>query len=408
MPSSLADSSNTSAHAPMLRPATTGAGAGTAKSTLAAIPNVPFLVPQLRPMQPASAAAAHDAAALPGIRYTQVVVKPGDTLLSALARGGVSAADASRSLPKLKGQIDPRKLQPGDKLVLGFLAGQKEQSLAAVRWDSQHGKDASITLLPGAAKPVVATADAGLVVKTLAVLGSPSLPRTLTESGLPPQVSEQVVMAISQSRKPPVHGEMLTIVYKEPKDPHAGGTPRLSYASYRGRDGKAHTVSYTALPTPSDLKNIDVLPAAMVALWDPMPGARISSPFGWRIHPVFHTRMFHKGIDYEVGAGTPVIATADGIVEDVGWRGNYGNYIRVRHSGRLETAYAHMAGFSPIIAVGTPVRRGDVIGYVGMTGVATGPHLYYEVLVDGLQIDPEGSELKEATRHLSTQTAGVN
>ena len=101
MPSSLADSSNTSAHAPMLRPATTDAVAGTAKSTLAAIPNVPFLVPQLRPMQPASAAAAHDAAALPGIRYTQVVVKPGDTLLSALARGGVSAADASRSLPKL-------------------------------------------------------------------------------------------------------------------------------------------------------------------------------------------------------------------------------------------------------------------------------------------------------------------
>ncbi len=97
-------------------------------------------------------------------------------------------------------------------------------------------------------------------------------------------------------------------------------------------------------------------------------------------------------------AGTPVMAAADGVVEDVGRRGNYGNYILVRHSGRLETAYAHLAGFAPVVAAGTPVHRGDVIGYVGMTGVATGPHLYYEVIVDGRQIDPEGAALKQATR----------
>ena len=139
------------------------------------------------------------------------------------------------------------------------------------------------------------------------------------------------------------------------------------------------------------LQHVDVMPAAMVALWDPLPGAKISSPFGWRIHPVFHTRLFHKGCDYESRAGTPVMAAADGLVEDVGRRGNYGNYILIRHSGRLETAYAHLAGFAPSVSAGTMVRRGEVIGYVGMTGVATGPHLYYEVIVDGRQIDPEGA-----------------
>jgi murein DD-endopeptidase MepM/ murein hydrolase activator NlpD len=213
------------------------------------------------------------------------------------------------------------------------------------------------------------------------------------------------MLALSQSRKPPVHGEMLKIVYQVPMDPNAGLTPRLSYASYQGRDGKAHVVRYAATATPAPLQHIDVVPAALVALWNPLPGARISSPYGWRLHPVFHTRLFHKGVDYEAGAGTPIMAAADGIVEDLGRRGNYGNYIRLRHSGRLETAYAHLAGFAPTVAVGTMVHRGEVIGYVGMTGVATGPHLYYEVLVDGLQIDPEGNALKEATKRLQTQTA---
>ena len=100
-------------------------------------------------------------------------------------------------------------------------------------------------------------------------------------------------------------------------------------------------------------------------------------------------------------AGTPVMAAADGLVEDVGRRGNYGNYILIRHSGRLETAYAHLAGFAPTVAAGTTVRRGEVIGYVGMTGVATGPHLYYEVIVDGRQIDPEGSGPQAGDQGLS-------
>ena len=105
--------------------------------------------------------------------------------------------------------------------------------------------------------------------------------------------------------------------------------------------------------------------------------------------------------------GTPVIAAADGVVEDFGRRGTYGNYIRIRHSARLETAYAHLSGFWPTLDIGMPVHRGDVIGYVGMTGVATGPHLYYELLVDGRQIDPEAKALKKATNDRVPQTASA-
>jgi murein DD-endopeptidase MepM/ murein hydrolase activator NlpD len=246
-----------------------------------------------------------------------------------------------------------------------------------------------------------------VVVKTMAVHGSSALPRLLTESGLPPQVCEQVIMALSQVRRPPVHGEMVKIVYQMPVDPASGPAPQLRYAAYAGRDGKQHVLSYAAPAVPASLQQVDLAPALMVSLSQPLPGARISSPFGWRVHPVFHTRRFHKGVDYEAALGTPVIAAADGIVEDVGRRGSYGNYILIRHSPRLETAYAHLSGFASRLGVGAPVHRGDVIGYVGMTGVATGPHLYYELLVDGRQIDPESRALKVAALQRNPQTASV-
>jgi murein DD-endopeptidase MepM/ murein hydrolase activator NlpD len=201
---------------------------------------------------------------------------------------------------------------------------------------------------------------------------------------------------------------LVKIVYQVPADPANGASAQLRYASFTSRDGKSHVVHYTALATPAALQHIDLTPVSMVALWEPLPGARISSPFGWRVHPVLHTRRFHKGVDYEAALGTPVIAAADGVVEDFGPRGTYGNYIRLRHTGRLETAYAHLSAFAPALAVGTPVHRGDVIGYVGMTGIATGPHLYYELLVDGRQIDPEGQALKDAIRRQQLpQTASM-
>ncbi len=399
---------------PMLRPSavpaiavTTASAPASAQQLNFAFAPIPLLRPELAAAQAGAATAVQTAAPGSAIRYASAVVKPGDSLVSALLRAGAPRAEVYANLSQIKGRIKASNLKVGDKLVVGLFSDAKGTHLAAISWNGQKGKTASIALLKGAGSPPPSTAvaEAGMVQKTLAVRGSPSLPRTLTESGLPPEVSEQVMLALSQSRKPPVHGEMLKVVYQVPMDPNSGLTPRLSYASYQGRDGKAHVVRYAATATPAPLQHVDVVPAAMVALWDPLPGARISSPYGWRLHPVFHTRLFHKGVDYEAGAGTPIMAAADGIVEDVGRRGNYGNYIRLRHSGRLETAYAHLAGFAPTVAVGTVVHRGEVIGYVGMTGVATGPHLYYEVLVDGLQIDPEGNALKEATRRLQTQTA---
>ena len=378
---------------------------------LAANPTVQGFLPKPKPPETTIAAAvmetAGGAAAKQSAGRTTVTLRPGDTLVSTLRRAGVPAAEAYRDLAKLKGQIDPRRLQPGDKLTLIFAAEGDRRRLASVVWSGKRAGNASVTLLPGAAQQADHATEAAVALKTIAVHGSSALPRELTESGLPPQICEQVMIALSQARQPPVHGEMVKIVYQMPLDPASGPAPQLRYAAYVGRDGKQHVFHYTALAVPASLQQIDLTPAVAFSLLQPLPGARISSPFGWRVHPVFHTRRFHKGVDYEAALGTPVIAAADGIVEDVGRRGSYGNYIRIRHSARLETAYAHLSAFAARLAVGVQIYRGDVIGYVGMTGVATGPHLYYELLVDGRQIDPEGKALREVTQQRLAQTASV-
>ncbi|WP_380169388.1 peptidoglycan DD-metalloendopeptidase family protein [Jannaschia sp. R86511] len=113
----------------------------------------------------------------------------------------------------------------------------------------------------------------------------------------------------------------------------------------------------------------------------------ISSPFGYRIHPVYGTSKLHKGTDFATGCGTPVVAAQDGVVESAKWNGSYGNIVVVQHGGSLSTAYAHLQ--SAAVSSG-PVSQGDVIGYVGTTGVSTGCHLHFEVRESGTPVDPMG------------------
>jgi murein DD-endopeptidase MepM/ murein hydrolase activator NlpD len=152
---------------------------------------------------------------------------------------------------------------------------------------------------------------------------------------------------------------------------------------------------------------------SMDVLETPVTDAPVTSPYGWRVHPILKRRRFHKGVDYAAPEGTPVHAAAEGVVEAIGRHGHYGLYLRVRHGADVQTAYAHLAGFAPQLHVGSVVARGEVIGRVGRTGWATGPHLYYEVIIDGRRVDPcrpglkVAVDLKAAQRDLDTRTADL-
>jgi murein DD-endopeptidase MepM/ murein hydrolase activator NlpD len=117
----------------------------------------------------------------------------------------------------------------------------------------------------------------------------------------------------------------------------------------------------------------------------PVDGARISSTFGKRRHPILVYTKMHKGTDFAAPSGTPIMAAGDGVVEKAGRNGGYGNYIRIRHNGTYKTAYAHLSKFARGVRAGSRVRQGDIIGYVGTTGRSTGPHLHYEVLMEQFQ-----------------------
>ncbi len=115
---------------------------------------------------------------------------------------------------------------------------------------------------------------------------------------------------------------------------------------------------------------------------------RISSKFGNRKHPIRGKIAFHKGVDYAAKLGTPIHATAEGVIEYIGNNGGYGKYIRIKHTSEYSTCYAHISRFNNNVKLGSKVKQGEVIAYVGSTGAATGPHLHYEIIHNGKHIDP--------------------
>ena len=120
----------------------------------------------------------------------------------------------------------------------------------------------------------------------------------------------------------------------------------------------------------------------------PLDGAKISSNFGMRKHPISGFNKMHKGVDFAAPIGTPIYAGGNGVIEFVGYNGGYGKYIRIRHNNGYKTAYAHLNSYRKGISKGIRVNQGDIIGYVGNTGRSTGPHLHYEIIYQNEQINP--------------------
>ena len=138
----------------------------------------------------------------------------------------------------------------------------------------------------------------------------------------------------------------------------------------------------------------------------PINGARLSSPFGMRKHPIDGYNKMHRGTDFAAPMGTPIMASGDGVVKKAGWCGGGGNCVKIKHNSTYQTVYAHMSKFARGIKSGVRVKQGQTIGYVGSTGKSTGPHLHYEVIVNGKKVNsqklklPSGKILKGDERKL--------
>ncbi|MBB5573841.1 MULTISPECIES: M23 family metallopeptidase [Rhizobium] len=136
---------------------------------------------------------------------------------------------------------------------------------------------------------------------------------------------------------------------------------------------------------------------AKVLTHRPVPNGTLGDGFAWRIHPILGVRKFHNGVDFRAPMGSPIMAAGDGTVEKISWETGYGKYVRIRHDGGYETTYAHIASTPSDLHVGERVTQGQVIAYVGSTGYSTGPHLYYELRVNGRYENPLTAQLPAGT-----------
>ena len=122
---------------------------------------------------------------------------------------------------------------------------------------------------------------------------------------------------------------------------------------------------------------------------------RITSGFGLRFHPVLGYTRMHQGIDFGASTGTPVFAAGDGVVEEIKWANGYGHWLKLRHAGGWATGYGHLSAYARGLRVGQHVAQGQLVAYVGATGIATGPHLHYEVMNRDQKLDPKGARVPQ-------------
>jgi murein DD-endopeptidase MepM/ murein hydrolase activator NlpD len=216
--------------------------------------------------------------------------------------------------------------------------------------------------------------------------------------GVPIEVMSEIIHAFSYDvdfQREIQPGDRYEVLYER----YADGDGNLAkignilYASLTLSGRQLRLYRYTMADGRADWFNPKGDSVRKALLRTPVDGAKITSGFGMRMHPILGYSLMHKGVDFGAPIGTPIYAAGDGVIQQIGPFSSYGNYIRVKHTSQYATAYGHISRFAGSLHVGSRVRQGQVIAYVGMTGRATGPHLHYEVLVNGKQINPQSIKL---------------
>jgi murein DD-endopeptidase MepM/ murein hydrolase activator NlpD len=332
-----------------------------------------------------------------GLADQSVTVQQGDTLADVLVKTGVDKTTAYNVTEAVRAVYDLKRLQVGQELELAYDAlgaAGDATPLASLNFEVLPGHSISVNRLDDGAfiaKEVIANTHRayargeGVITSTLF--------EAAADQGIPLDVMGALVKLFSYDvdfQRDIQKGDKFEVMYEQVltedgrsvrnldiryASMNVGGTPLKFYAfkqddgSYEYYNDKAEGIRKALLRTPVN-------------------GAKLTSNFGMRRHPILGYSLMHRGVDFGVPTGTPIMAAGDGVIEMRGPNGAYGNYVRIRHNGDYSTAYAHMSRFASELSVGKRVRQGQVIGYVGATGRVTGPHLHFEVLQKRKQVNP--------------------
>lgn len=327
--------------------------------------------------------------------YTrEVELGSGQSFSDMLTDAAVAPENALAASGAMNKVYPHHKLKAGQEVSLSFMRSGEDETLTGVAFMPEPTKEITITrgddgtyaaqlkTIPLERQRVAAK---GTINGSLYAAGA--------KQGVPRSIMAAVIRAYSHA-----------IDFQ--RDIHPGDKFEVLYDQPTARDGTPvgqGVVIYAALEVGGKVKplyrvtfgdgTIDYFDAAgksvrRALLRTPVDGARITSGYGMRFHPILGFSKMHKGVDFGAPPGTPILAAGSGTVVEAGFKGAYGRYVRIRHNGRLETAYAHMSRYARNMYQGARVNQGDVIGFVGSSGRTTGPHLHFEVHVDGTIVNP--------------------
>jgi murein DD-endopeptidase MepM/ murein hydrolase activator NlpD len=338
----------------------------------------------------------------PRFVYQTFKAGKGDTLAALLIRAGATAKDAQAAIKAIKKYFNPRKFRKGQKVEVAYQPDSANTAATGAGIGTFHGFSLrpDLTTKASVYKTDQDTFEAELADRPLTT----TLARaegTITSSlyvagkraGLPNATLAELIRAYSWDvdfQRDIRKGDAFQVMFEKVTDEDGNlvrsntirfATLTLSgkvITAYRFRSSDGNTSYY----------NEKGLSARKALMRTPIDGARLSSSFGRRKHPILGYTKRHTGVDFAAPRGTPFYAAGNGTVTYAGRKGGYGIYIRIRHNSSYSTAYAHMKGLARGIRNGKRVNQGQIIGYVGSTGRSTGPHLHYEILRDGRPTNP--------------------
>jgi len=353
----------------------------------------------LTPQSPAARSVFRSETEQGGIIRRTLVVGRGETLTSRLIAAGITRTEVLMALEVLRQKVNPQKVRGGQEVAVLFRHDPTNPAAEAFYGLELHASSTElVTITRNNTNAGGFQASSHFVEpnrRRFAIRGR--IDGSLYESGLKMGIPKAVLNTIVKTytynvdfQRDIKSGDRFEVFFEQLTDDHGSpvGDPTLIYSALEV--GGNVLPIYRVATSADSFEYYDARGESIRKglLRTPVEGARVTSGFGMRMHPLLGYSRMHKGIDFGAPSGTPIYAAGAGIVEDAGMHNGYGLYIRLRHNAHISTAYAHMSRFARGITRGTRVAQGEIIGYVGSSGESTGSHLHYEILVDNVQVNP--------------------
>ncbi|MBK6618230.1 MAG: peptidoglycan DD-metalloendopeptidase family protein [Nitrosomonas sp.] len=322
--------------------------------------------------------------------WHQESIRRGDTIHAILDRLNISRQDKLDILNTSRTSEALHKLKPGE---IVHAETRPDGGLLLLRYFYGNGKQLQIEKVDGVFElNELSSQHDNTTLQISSGVITHSLFAAVSDVGLPSQIASQMIDIFASNidfHRGLHKGDHFTVIYESHQDESGQTQPGRILAVEFSNKGKPYRAIYFKAEGQGDYYTPSGDNLHKPFLMAPLKFSRISSGYtDNRYHPILKRWRAHKGIDYAAPAGTEIMATADGSVKYKGQQAGYGNLIVLQHAGPYSSAYGHLSSFVSHLKPGQRVKQGDIIGYVGSTGMATGPHLHYELRVNGIQQDP--------------------